>query len=161
MPQLEFWHFLPQLFWLAVCFVFLYAIMAYVALPRIGRVLTDRTHRIEQDLDGAEKARADADRARLEYESSLDEARNRARSIIGEAVEQAAAEGERQLQALDDETGRELEDAQRAIDKARTAALANLENVAVEAARLATRRLTGAEVSDEDALKALAAARGN
>ena len=161
MPQLEFWHFLPQFFWLAVCFVFLYVIMAFVALPRIGRVLTDRKHRIEQDLDGAERARADAEQARLDYESSLEEARNRARSIIGEAVQQAADEGERQLEALDRETGRELEDAQRAIDEARTAALANLEGVAVEAARLATRRLTGADVSDEDALKALAAVREN
>lgn len=160
MPQLEFWHFLPQFFWLAVCFVFLYVIMAFVALPRIGRVLTDRKHRIEQDLDGAERARADAERARLEYESSLEEARNRARSIIGEAVQQAAEEGERQLDALDRETGRELEEAQRAIDEARSAALANLEGVAVEAARLATRRLTGADVSDEDALKALTAVRG-
>ncbi|MCY4607783.1 MAG: hypothetical protein OXD40_04170 [bacterium] len=161
MPQLEFWHFLPQFFWLAVCFVFLYVIMAFVALPRIGRVLTDRQHRIEQDLDGAEKARADAERARLEYEGSLEEARGRARSIIGEAVQQAAEDGDRSLEALDRETGRELEDAQRSIDEARAAALANLEGVAVEAARLATRRLTGADVSDEDALKALAAVRGN
>ena len=161
MPQLEFWHFLPQFFWLAVCFVFLYVIMAFVALPRIGRVLTDRKHRIEQDLDGAERARADAERARLEYESSLEEARNRARSVIGEAAQQAAEEGERQFEALDRETGRELEEAQRAIDEARTAALANLEGVAVEAARLATRRLTGADVSDEDALQALAAVREN
>ncbi|MCE2521397.1 MAG: F0F1 ATP synthase subunit B' [Alphaproteobacteria bacterium] len=157
MPQLEFWHFLPQFFWLAVCFVFLYVIMAFVALPRIGRVLTDRQHRIEQDLDGAEKARADAERARLEYEGSLEEARGRAR----EAVQQAAEDGNRSLEALDRETGRELEDAQRSIDEARAAALANLEGVAVEAARLATRRLTGADVSDEDALEALAAVRGN
>lgn len=161
MPQLEFWHFLPQFFWLAVCFVFLYVIMAFVALPRIGRVLTDRKHRIEQDLDGAERARADAEGARLEYESSLEEARNRARSIIGEAVQQAAEEGERQLDELDRETGRELEAAQRAIDEARSAALANLEGVAVEAARLATRRLTGADVGEEDALEALAAVRRN
>ena len=161
MPQLEFWHFLPQFFWLAVCFVFLYVIMAFVALPRIGRVLTDRKRRIEQDLDGAERARADAERARLEYESSLDDARNRARSIIGEAVRQAGEEGERQLEALDREAGRELEEAQRAIEDARAAALANLEDVAVEAARLATLRLTGADVSDEDALEALAAVREN
>ena len=161
MPQLEFWHFVPQLFWLAVCFVFLYVIMAFVALPRIGRVLTARKHRIEQDLDAAERARADAEQARLEYGSSLDEARNTARSIIGEAVEQAVAETERQLQALDHETGRELEDAHRAIEQARTVALANLDEVAVDAARLATRRLTGADVSDDDALSALAAVRGN
>ncbi len=161
MPQLEFWHFLPQFFWLAVCFVFLYVIMAFVALPRIGRVLTDRKHRIEQDLDGAEKARADAEQARQDYEDSLEKARDRARSIIGEAVQQAGEEGERRLEELDREIGRELEEAQRTIDEARTAALANLEAVAVEAARLATRRLTGADVSDEDALKALAAVREN
>ncbi len=161
MPQLEFWHFLPQFFWLAVCFVFLYVVMAFVALPRIGRVLTDRKHSIERDLDGAERARAEAERARLEYEASLEEARERARSIIGEAVQQAGEDGERQLEELDREIGRELGKAQCTIDEARTAALANLEGVAVEAARLATRRLTGAEVSDEDALKALAAVREN
>ena len=56
MPQLQFWHFLPQFFWLAVCFITLYLVMAFVALPRIGSVLAQRKEKIESDLDAAEHA---------------------------------------------------------------------------------------------------------
>ena len=161
MPQLEFWHFLPQFFWLAVCFVFLYVIMAFVALPRIGRVLNERKNRIENDLDAAEKARTEAEQARQDYEDSLGDAREKARVIISDAIRAGTDVNEQRLGELERETDRELEEAQRSIDGARREALGNLRDVAAEAARLATARLIGADVSDEEVARALAAVGEN
>ena len=161
MPQLEFWHFLPQFFWLAVCFVFLYVIMAFVALPRIGRVLNERKNRIENDLDAAEKARAEAEQARQDYEDSLGDAREKARVIISDASRAGADASEQRLGELEGELDRDLEEAQRSIDSARREALGNLRDVAAEAARLATARLIGADVSDEEVARARAAVREN
>ncbi len=155
MPQLEFWHFLPQFFWLAVCFIFLYVIMAFVALPRIGAVLTERRSRIEADLDAAEKARAEADQARHDYEASLALAREEARTIVAQAVQAGARTSEERLAELDRETGRDLEEARRSIDAARGEALGHLKDVAADAARLAASRLIGAEIGADEAAAAV------
>ena len=39
-----------QLFWLALCFVFLLVMMSKVALPRIGRIIEEREGAIAGDL---------------------------------------------------------------------------------------------------------------
>lgn len=156
MPQLEFWHFLPQFFWLTVSFVFLYVIMAFVALPRIGRVLNERKLSIENDLNAAERARTEAEQARQEYEDSLHNARDSARVLVVEALQASTDASQQRLEELERETDRRISETRGSIDAARSEALANLQGVAAEAARLATSRLIGADVSDDEVARALA-----
>src|SRR5258708_12924664 len=61
MPQLDIATYLPQLFWLAVTFIALYLVMAWVGLPRVGGVLLQRHSRIEGDLEKAAQMRAEAE----------------------------------------------------------------------------------------------------
>ena len=110
MPQLQFWHFLPQFFWLAVCFITLYLVMAFVALPRIGSVLAQRKEKIESDLDAAERAKAEADAALEAYEASLVGAREAAHNAIGEASRAAAKAAETRNHELDGEIARQIEE---------------------------------------------------
>ena len=53
MPQLDFATFPPQLFWLAITFIVLYVLMAWVGLPRVGGVIAARRNRIDGDLEKA------------------------------------------------------------------------------------------------------------
>ena len=46
--------FASQLFWLVVTFVLLYAIMAKVALPRVGGIIANRQKHIADDCDYAQ-----------------------------------------------------------------------------------------------------------
>ena len=41
-PPFQSEHFPSQLFWLTISFVLLYALMAKIALPRIGSILAER-----------------------------------------------------------------------------------------------------------------------
>ena len=159
MPQLEFWHFLPQFFWLAVCFITLYLVMAFVALPRIGSVLAQRKEKIESDLDAAERARAEADAALAAYEASLVGARDAAHKAVGEASQAAHKAAEARNKELDAEIARQIEEAQRAIAGQKAEAMENLSGMAAEAARAATAKLVGVEVGEAEAQQAVAAAK--
>ena len=159
MPQLQFWHFLPQFFWLAVCFITLYLVMAFVALPRIGSVLAQRKEKIESDLDAAERARAEADAALAAYEASLVSAREAAHQAVGEASRAAARAAEATNKELDGEIARQIEEAGRAIAASKAEAMENLSGMAAEAARAATARLVGVEVGEAEAQQAVDAAK--
>ena len=159
MPQLEFWHFLPQFFWLAVCFAALYLVMARVALPRIGGVLAERQRRIATDLDAAEKARAEAEEALAAYEAALADARDRARQTVARAAQAGSEAAEARNRALDSELADRLEKAREAIAAARDRAVERLAPMAAEAARLAAAKLAGIEAGEDESLRAVAAVR--
>lgn len=159
MPQLQFWHFLPQFFWLAVCFITLYLVMAFVALPRIGSVLAQRKEKVESDLDAAERAKAEADAALEAYEASLVGARDAAHKAVGEAAQAAAKAAEARNHELDGEIARQIEEAGRAIAASKAEAMDNLSGMAAEAARAATSKLVGVDVGEADARKAVEAAK--
>ncbi len=159
MPQLETWHFLPQFFWLAVCFITLYVVMAFVALPKIGSVLAQRKEKVESDLDAAEKAKMAADNAMEAYEASLVGARESAHKTIGEASEASAKAADARNRELDAEISAQIEEAGKAIQAARSDAMANLESMAADAAREATAKLIGVDVAESDAASAVAAVK--
>ena len=59
LPQLDADTYPTQIFWLVVTFVILYLIMSKVALPRIAEVLEERQERIADDIETAERLRAE------------------------------------------------------------------------------------------------------
>ena len=159
MPQLEFWHYLPQFFWLAVCFIGLYLVMAFVALPRIERVLTRRAETIAGHLAAAEEARVEADAARAAFDTTLARARDDARASIAEAAAAAASAGEAKARALDRDIAGRIEGAEREIAAAKAVAMRDLGAIAAAAARQAAGRLTGVEIGEAQAKAAVDAAR--
>ncbi|MGB8757453.1 MAG: F0F1 ATP synthase subunit B', partial [Pseudolabrys sp.] len=84
--------FASQLFWLVVTFVLLYAIMAKIALPRVGGIIANRQKRIADDFAEAEQSRAQSDAAIAAYEKALADARARAQAIANETRERQAAQ---------------------------------------------------------------------
>ncbi|MDX2083465.1 MAG: hypothetical protein SFV53_05730 [Rickettsiales bacterium] len=55
MPQLDFTTYIPQIFWLALCFITLYLTTALVILPRISAILKKRQDIIDADLSKAKE----------------------------------------------------------------------------------------------------------
>ena len=78
MPQFDLSTFPTQLVWLVIAFVLLYVLMARVALPRIGQVLEERQEKIDDNLDTAEKLRAETEADSESYEAALVQAREQA-----------------------------------------------------------------------------------
>ncbi len=159
MPQLDFAHFLPQLVWLAIVFIVLYIIMARVALPRIGAVLAARKEKIESDLEAADRARKDAEATLAAYDESMQGARDNAHQIVAKASEAVGVEATKRHAELDEHIARETSAAAATVAQAQEDAMANLREIAADAARDATRKLIGVEASNEDIARAIDATR--
>lgn len=132
LPQLDVTLFPAQLFWLAVTFVTLYILMAYVALPGVKRTLDRRGNVLSGDLGAAEAANSSAKAMIAQYEKALTDARAKAQATVSDisvaAGREAAARQAEQQRAL----AKRLAEAEGKIATARDAAIKNLDAAALE-----------------------------
>jgi F-type H+-transporting ATPase subunit b len=155
MPQLDVSTFPTQVFWLFISFVLLYLLMAGLGLPRVGRIIAARRGRIDGDLEKAAQMKAEAEAVIAAYERALAEARAQAQQTLKEATERLNAQSaERQRQVAEKLAG-ETAAAERRIDAAKSAALGDLRNVAVDVARAAAAKLAGGGIDAGDAATAV------
>jgi F-type H+-transporting ATPase subunit b len=155
MPQLNFSTYPSQIFWLAVIFIALYALMVRVALPRIGGMIEERRSRIASDLDRAQQLKDDTERAIATYESELAEARARAHAIVQEKRTELTAEIDAERAGLDREIAARVGKAEKAIAAARDKALGQVEKMAGDIAGDIVAQLAGLKVTKADVAKAV------
>ena len=155
MPQMEFADYVPQIFWLVVAFATLYFLMSQLALPRITDILETRQRRLDHDLELTEKLRDEATAALAEYESAVAEARGKSELILAEARESIHSETRQRLDDLNARLKGEIAESEARIRNIMTQAMGELAVAASDAARAATERLIGFEVSEERARDAI------
>jgi F-type H+-transporting ATPase subunit b len=132
-----------------ICFFLVFGILAKMLLPRITKILAERTELIEGGLARSEEAQAEAAALLDRYRQQLDDARRDAARLREEAREQGAqiiAEMRDQAQA---EARRITESAQAQIEAQRQQALTSLRTeVGTLATELAS-RIVGESLTDE------------
>ena len=148
--------FASQLFWLVVTFVLLYAIMAKVALPRVGGIIANRQKRIADDFAEAEQSKTQSDAAIAAYEKALADARARAQAIANETRERQAAQAAASRKRLEDELNIKLAEAEKMIAATKQKAMTNVHGIAADAAKAIVVRLIGTAPAD-DAVEAAVA----
>ena len=82
LPQLDTATFANQIFWLIITMLVLYWVVARIALPRIGAVLSDRQGAMTGDLMAAEEFKLKAKEAEAAYDKALADARAEAGKIV-------------------------------------------------------------------------------
>ncbi len=132
MPQLDPSTFGSQLFWLAICFVTLYLVMALVVIPRITGTMSARAGQLDGDLAEAEKLRDKAEAALKAYEEALAEARTKALGLAQEMRAEVQAETDRQKAELDAKLAEQAADADARLAAARDAAMQGLRDAATD-----------------------------
>jgi len=137
-----------QLVWLILTFAILYALMAKVALPRIGGIIEDRHKRVADDVAAAGKLKAESEAAVAAYEKALAEARARAQVIAAETRDKQAAEAETSRKTLEDQLNIKLADAEKTIAATKQKAMAEVRGIATDAAKAIVERLTGKVPAD-------------
>jgi F-type H+-transporting ATPase subunit b len=147
MPQLDFSTFLPQLFWLAITFGALYALVARMALPRIGGTIEHRRTRVADDIDTAERLKAEAQKALATYESTLAEARAKANATVAETRARMSAELDVERQNVEAKLASRISSAEAAVRAGRDEALKGLGDVIGELSGDIVTRMSGEKVS--------------
>lgn len=156
-PPFDKQTFPSQLLWLALTFAALYLMMSRIALPRIGQILEDRRSRIAGDLAQAQRLKGESDTAIATYEKALADARARAQALLNESRQRQAAEAETARKALDATLNARIAEAERGIAAQKSAALANVRDIATEAAGAIVERLIGMAPTSREAVAAAVA----
>lgn len=159
MPQLNPLDWAPQIIWLVLTFGALYLLMVWVALPRIGSVIEKRAAHIAGDLAAAEKFRRETEEAIAAYEQALAEAKHKAHAIVEEGRAKLKAETDAERAKLEKELAAKSAEAEARIEKAKDAAMKEVNSVAVDVASDIVRQLIGAAPAKAEIEKAVTAAR--
>lgn len=158
MPQLALETFVPQLVWLSIVFLVLYALMSRIALPRIAAVIEGRRDRIASDLDQAAQSKAQTDAAIAAYEKALAEARAKAHGIAQAKRDELAAETERKRLDIEGKLNEKIAAAEAAIKATKETALGNVRAVAIDVAGAIVSQLLGEDADKTATERAVDAA---
>jgi F-type H+-transporting ATPase subunit b len=154
-PPLDSSTFVPQLVWLAISFGLLYVLVWRVILPRVGKVIKERSDQIRGDFAHAEKLKAETEQALMSYEQALADGRTKAKAIAKAIHDKIAAEIDEERANADAEIATKLADAERRIAEVKAKALVNVGDIASDVAGAIVSRLIGKEVSKDDVQRAL------
>ena len=142
-----------QLLWFAIAFGLLYYVMSRLALPRVAAVMEHRSTRIAGDLAEAERLRAESEAAGVAYETSLNDARARAKAIAQEMRDGLTAESEARRKALEAELSERIKASEETISTRTAVAMASVRGIAADTASAIVERLTG-QAPDRRAVEA-------
>lgn len=148
MPQMDFADplTLTQVGWMAVIMFVLYVLMAWWALPRIGRVIENRKRRIDDDLEAASQFRIAVDQTVAQLDQAVREAREDGQAAIAKAVSDAKEKTRAETEALKARLDAEWTRAKREIEQAERAAEAGLRPVVEDLIHAMVEKLVGRNV---------------
>jgi F-type H+-transporting ATPase subunit b len=142
MPQLDTTTFSSQLFWLFLCFIVLYFLLAYISIPKIKGVLDNREAFREQKINQASTYREQAENLLLEYEKLLSQARKGAhqqyQAFVNTTIQEIAMKKKDEVDKLQDR----LHIAEQNLYRARIEASLDMQSVAQEIAGEILQKLT-------------------
>ncbi|MCA1824257.1 MAG: F0F1 ATP synthase subunit B [Mycobacteriales bacterium] len=138
-----------ELVWAAVFFVVLFLIISKIALPRLNAMLAAREEALSSRLQAAERSKAEADSALVDYRARLADAQAEAQRIIDEGrrtgeqiVAEARSRAEAEAQAL-------VQRAQADIAAERDRALSTMRSTMAELSIDVAGRIVGRSLDNE------------
>ncbi|MCL5984984.1 MAG: F0F1 ATP synthase subunit B [Actinobacteria bacterium] len=141
------------LFWQIVAFVILWILLARFVFKPISNIIKKREDKISASVNEADKLKEEAEKMLVEYRKKLDEARIEAQTM----VEQSKTIGENLKNELIERTKLEssqmIAEARREIERERDKALASIKENVVDLTLLATEKLIGKALREEDHLR--------
>jgi F-type H+-transporting ATPase subunit b len=159
-PPLDATTFAPQLFWLVIAFVLLYALLSRMALPRIGQVIEERRERIDRDLREADRLKAETDAALKTYEAAHAEARGKAQAIAKDMRDKLAGEAEQARHKVDAELNAKLMQTEKQIAETKARALSGVNQIAADTAGAIVAKLIGQDPTPDELKRAFSAQPG-
>lgn len=136
--------------WTLVCFAITFLVLRRFAFGPVQKVIDERRQRIRQALEEADNARAEARRLLEEHRSMMQQARGQAEEILSEARRIADSQRDRLRDELEADRQRRLEETTKQIEAETRRALEQIRAEVTELALVATGKVTGKVLTDDD-----------
>jgi F-type H+-transporting ATPase subunit b len=136
--------------WTLVCFGITFFVLRKFAFGPIQRVIDERRQRIRESLAEADRARDEARRLLEEHRALMRDARGQAEEILSESRRVAESQRERLREELEAERQRRLEDTRKQVQTETRRALEQLRAEVADLTVIATSRVTGKVLDEQD-----------
>ncbi|WP_298578997.1 F0F1 ATP synthase subunit B [uncultured Olegusella sp.] len=144
-------EFIPAL----IAFLVIWFLLAKYAWPTITKTLDDRQAKIQEDLDAAERTRAELEKEKHEYATRVDQAQREAGEIVAEAKKDAESVRSEVLAKAQKEASSIIAKSHEALEGERRKAMIELSGSVVDLSVEIAGKIIGNELS-EDQQRALA-----
>jgi F-type H+-transporting ATPase subunit b len=136
--------------WTLVCFGITFFVLRKYIFGPVQNAIDARRDRIRQAIEEADNARAEARKLLEEHRALIRSARGDAEQILAEARRVADAQRDRMKEELEAERQRRLEDTAKQIEAETRRALEQIRGEVAELTVIATSKVTGKVLTDED-----------
>jgi F-type H+-transporting ATPase subunit b len=136
--------------WTVIAFLVTLFVLKKYAFGPIQQMIDERRERIRRALDEADSARDEARRLLQEHRALIGQARGQAEHILAEARRVAEAQRQRVKDETEADRKRRLEETQRQIEAETQRALQQIRAEVAELTLVATAKVTGKVLEDED-----------
>ncbi|MEP9400673.1 ATPase [Sphingomonas sp. VNH70] len=153
MPQIEqlaaTWG--SQVFWLVLTFGIVFLVVGLGMVPKVQGTVDKRDQGIAADLAAADAARAQADATEAAWRTRENASREAAQKLLADARARGAAAAAERIAAANADVQARVAQAEADIAAQKSAAMDEIETVAVQATQAIVERVAGLHVSDQDA----------
>jgi F-type H+-transporting ATPase subunit b len=136
--------------WTLIFFFITFFVLRRYAFGPIQKVIDERRERIRQSLEEADRARQEAHELLEEHRKLIGQARGDADRILTEARRIADAQRERAREETEADRQRRLEETKRLIEAETQRALEQIRAEVADLTLIATERITGKVLDDQD-----------
>jgi F-type H+-transporting ATPase subunit b len=136
--------------WTIVCFAITFFVLRKYAFGPIQKMIDARRERIEQAIQEADNARAEARNLLEEHRQLIGQAKSEAEEILSEARRVSDAQRERVRQETEEDRQRRLEETRRQIDQATVQALGQIREEVGQLSLLAAEKITRKSLNEAD-----------
>jgi len=136
--------------WTIVCFGITFYILKRFAFGQVQKIIDERRERIRRSIEEAEKARNEARRLLEEHRTLIGQARGQAEQILSEARKVAESMARRVKEETEADRQRRLEETKRQIEAETQRALEQIRTEVAELTLIATTKVTGKVLEDDD-----------
>ena len=138
------------MFWTIVCFLVVLFVLKRYAFGPIQQLIDARRDKIQQAIDEADNARAEARNLLEEHKKLIGQAKTESEEILAEARRVADAQRERVRVETDEDRQRRLEETKRQIEQATVQALGQIRDEVGKLSLLAAEKVTRKSLNESD-----------
>jgi F-type H+-transporting ATPase subunit b len=136
--------------WTLLCFGITFFVLRKYIFGPVQKAIDARRDRIRQAIEEADNARAEARNLLEQHRAMIAEARGDAEQILAEARRVAEAQRDRMKEELEAERQRRIEDTTKQIEAETRRALEQIRAEVADLTLIATSKVTGKVLTDED-----------